>query len=675
VISPEQELKVMEQRRALLDSIAAQLKQHATPVNPVVEIPTASPLDCGLAPAAKAAIDKGFHIFGLTPKDKVTLPGSHGFKDSKAPSEESALAPWQEDATRNIGIDLGASDLCVLDFDKPESIPQWLNEIRTYKVASSRGVHVYFRGARKTNKIYVDGTLVGDVKSEGGYVLAEGSVHPSGAVYTVIDDSPIVQVPQRVSELVKHEQERVNASEDGPVIPFGSHDTELTRIAGVLRNAGMNIEKIEEHLIDVCEKRCEGYGSDYKEMCRKIARSIGSKPVGVSQQTYSSGLVLSTTPIAAQQQSARDYSYLLNELSIDRASWIEQHVPKSYQLSKKEPEWLIDEMIYHTGLHLFSGHKGSMKSMLTAMIAEKLCKGESFLFRKNIGRPITVVYIDKENPQTEINRRSYALGLHECENFYTWGDWSADNPPPATFDDVRLLEQIKRCPDTLFIFDSLSSFLDGRDENSTGEMMELMGRARSLARQCAGVIMIHHSAKNDAGQARGNTAIGASTDMAFIVAKNGNKVKISEERFRMCAGYAMRFEMDFTSVFGKYSYKLLEEQVPAGTRKSAEDLALEAADKELTERAFEKILAQYGYGEPINKTQLVDTLGVTSSRAKKQVLIDGPDKPWVCVVGKKKTSMLFIPRGAVWPLPQPEKPAKTKKPKDEKPAEVVELAS
>ena len=42
---------------------------------------------------------------------------------------------------------------------------------------------------------------------------------------------------------------------------------------------------------------------------------------------------------------------------------------------------------------------------------------------KEYGRPVTVVYVDKENPETEIRRRSYALGLYECENFLVWGDW------------------------------------------------------------------------------------------------------------------------------------------------------------------------------------------------------------------------------------------------------------
>jgi hypothetical protein len=50
----------------------------------------------------------------------------------------------------------------------------------------------------------------------------------------------------------------VNASVDGPPIPHGSHDNELTRIAGVMRNAALSADKIEEHLIDVCEERCVG---------------------------------------------------------------------------------------------------------------------------------------------------------------------------------------------------------------------------------------------------------------------------------------------------------------------------------------------------------------------------------------------------------------------------------
>ena len=222
----------------------------------------------------------------------------------------------EQDPNRNIGINLGASDLCVLDFDKPESIPAWLHQTKTFKVKSAKGLHVYFRGARKTTKLYVEGKLVGDVKSEGGYVLAAGSIHPDGPVYTVVDDSPIASLPD-ISSLIRHEYERVNVSPDGPMIPHGCHDIELTRIAGLLRNAAMKPQKIEEHLIEVCEQRCEGYGSDYRQMCKKIAQSIGKKPVtGQAKTVLIGGVPAGQT--ATLHPSRFDSDSLENELQSHR---------------------------------------------------------------------------------------------------------------------------------------------------------------------------------------------------------------------------------------------------------------------------------------------------------------------------------------------------------------------
>jgi hypothetical protein len=251
----------------------------------------------GLIPSVKAATERGFHVFGVKPKDKIPLPGTQGFKDSKAPSDPSALSPWEQDPNRNIGIDLGASDLCVLDFDKPERIPAWLNETKTYKVRTAKGVHIYFRGARKTTKLHVDGELVGDIKSQGGYVLGAGSVHPSGAIYSVIDDSNIVALTERVSELTKHDSDRVTASADGPKIPRGSHDNQLTRIAGKLRQDGLEEEGIYTAIVEVCEKRCENYGSDYREMCRKISKSVCHYPVKEAGQIVFEQTAQTSTPV------------------------------------------------------------------------------------------------------------------------------------------------------------------------------------------------------------------------------------------------------------------------------------------------------------------------------------------------------------------------------------------
>jgi hypothetical protein len=350
---------------------------------------TATSNEPGLIPAVKAAINKGFHVFGLTPRDKVPLPGSQGFKDSKGPDDALALIPWNQDPTRNIGIDLGASDLCVLDFDKPESIPAWLNETKTYKVKTAKGVHIYFRGARKTTKLYVDGNIVGDVKSEGGYVLSENSEHPDGPIYTAIDNSPIAPLPD-ISSLIRHDSERVNASEDGPPIPRGSHDTELFRIGCMLRNAGMNYQEIREALINICVRRCENHGSDYVDMCEKKARSACKYPVGqVSPGVIMSGRVLGESAVQAPQENSPKF------VSVG-------------ELEQGEVQMLIDDFLPE-GTTFIGGLPGEGKTLFALSIARALTTGKPFLNGFNVPKKIPVIYLIPESGGRAFRKR--------CETF------------------------------------------------------------------------------------------------------------------------------------------------------------------------------------------------------------------------------------------------------------------
>jgi len=89
-----------------------------------------------------------------------------------------------------------------------------------------------------------------------------------------LDDSDIVSLPERVSELTKHDSDRVTASADGPKIPRGSHDNELTRIAGKLRQDGLEEDGIYTAIVEVCEKRCENYGLRLPRDVQEIAKSV-----------------------------------------------------------------------------------------------------------------------------------------------------------------------------------------------------------------------------------------------------------------------------------------------------------------------------------------------------------------------------------------------------------------
>ena len=461
----------------------------------------------GLIPFVKAAIEKGFHVFALMPKDKVTLPGSHGFKDSKAPMDPLALSPWEQDPNRNIGIDLGASDLCVLDFDKPESIPAWLNETKTYKVRTGKGIHLYFRGARKTTKLYVDGNLVGDVKSAGGYTLAAGSVHPSGAVYTVIDDFPIAALPERVSELIRHDSERVNASADGPPIPFGSHDTELFRIGCMLRNAGMNYQEIRDALINICERRCENYGSDYKDMCEKKAKSACRYPVGQA----SPAVILDGKPLG-QAASNPETSPV---------DWRSQFRNLS-EMEQGDVVMIVDGVLQE-GTCFVGANPGHGKTLVALAFAKAITLGEPlFGIREyTVKQPRNVIYLIPESGDRAFRHRGESFRLPPDDRFIAR---TISSGGPLGLSDPALMEAVRQLKPVI-ILDTASRFLQANDENSSAQNRLLVNDITSLrAAGAVCVIILHHAKKSQSAKReamtldnmlRGTSDFGAMCDQAY----------------------------------------------------------------------------------------------------------------------------------------------------------------
>jgi Protein of unknown function (DUF3987)/Bifunctional DNA primase/polymerase, N-terminal len=138
------------------------------------------------------------------------------------------------------------------------------------------------------------------VRQRNLYVLAEGSQHKNGVdFYRVIDDSPIVPMPDKLVAYIRSITKRNKAAFDSMLrgvplsgtdeeklaqllasipdgsIPFGEHDDSLASIAGTLRQTfKMNAEQMLPVLKSVCERTCVGHGSDYVEMCDKIAHSV-----------------------------------------------------------------------------------------------------------------------------------------------------------------------------------------------------------------------------------------------------------------------------------------------------------------------------------------------------------------------------------------------------------------
>jgi hypothetical protein len=234
--------------------------------------------------------DRDISVFPLQGKTPLT---KNGFKDST--TDRSRIhAYWNRHPGANIGIATGSRSRLVVvdrDADNPEVAKIWDSLPPTVEVATSRGRHRYYRipeGVKVRSRVLTPGL---DLKAEGGYVVAAGSLHPSGTRYEFVAETMDIGVATLPSELVEPEPTRnpsrrrettsmgvdVNLDNNGP-IPEGTRNRTLTSIGGSKRAQGLSRDDLLDHLLAVNEARCTP-PLDEGEVSR-IAASVARYPAG-----------------------------------------------------------------------------------------------------------------------------------------------------------------------------------------------------------------------------------------------------------------------------------------------------------------------------------------------------------------------------------------------------------
>jgi Bifunctional DNA primase/polymerase, N-terminal len=246
--------------------------------------------------AARVLIERGVPVIPLRPGTKVAFQSNWTELASTDPKQ---IGEWGEQYPEaNVASVAKAvpGGVWFFEVDAPNFHKVIEKQTRkkipnTFTVKSSeRRGHFYFKHnadsiAMGNLQSKIDGKEAWSVRADNRYVVGPGSIHPlTQKPYTILVNAPLVEAPDCLIEwFLKNNSSdsvRVNASPDGPPIPHGSHDTELFRIACMLRNAGMDFDQIRDNLVTICEKRCTGHGSDYVEMCERKAKSACKYPVG-----------------------------------------------------------------------------------------------------------------------------------------------------------------------------------------------------------------------------------------------------------------------------------------------------------------------------------------------------------------------------------------------------------
>ena len=161
-----------------------------------------------------------------------------------------------------------------------------------------------------------------DIKSEGKYVIAPPSIHPSGAEYLCSNpDVPIrlIESLKSVGIDVSQPQEKP-ATTNGPiesVIPEGQRNSTLASVAGTMRRRGMSQESIFAALL-VENRRCQPPLSETE--IKAIAESVGKYPP--DPRDNGNGILLRNTANLNGVYSGRDKSVTKSVTKDDILGWV-----------------------------------------------------------------------------------------------------------------------------------------------------------------------------------------------------------------------------------------------------------------------------------------------------------------------------------------------------------------
>ncbi len=260
----------------------------------------------------------GLSVIPIPPASPDVPPGHPG--DGKVteipwrryqtrPATEAKIITWFSGRAMNIGIVTGAvSGVIVVDVDSGDAARWWVQHrpFTPWQVQTARGWHFYYAhpGVRVPNRAHLetrDGRLAIDVRGDGGYVIAPGSIHASGVAYVEVGDwtVPCDQLPRFWPGWLQRRPSRSSprppspyptgtdvararrylAAIPRPEIGHGSDNRTLYAACRLVRGFGLSAADAELLLWDWAGHR-RGWTRDWIACKVAHAERYGTEPIG-----------------------------------------------------------------------------------------------------------------------------------------------------------------------------------------------------------------------------------------------------------------------------------------------------------------------------------------------------------------------------------------------------------
>jgi putative DNA primase/helicase len=239
-------------------------------------------------------LDLGMRLLPVKAKDKHPLIAAW---QKKATTDRELIDKWSREYPGcNWGIATGIeSGVFVVDVDGDEglaSVRNWQNEhgeswAKTLLATTGKGRHLYYQFPPDVKIRNSAGQIAPgiDIRGEGGFVVAPGSVHPSGSIYRIKSELPIAEAEQWLLDLILKRLPKSETKAEGTAMTVvsapsqvevgeGGRNSTLTMLAGGMRRKAMAYESIAAGLLAENQKRCKPPLE--KDEVLAIARSVSA---------------------------------------------------------------------------------------------------------------------------------------------------------------------------------------------------------------------------------------------------------------------------------------------------------------------------------------------------------------------------------------------------------------
>jgi RecA-family ATPase len=277
------------------------------------------------------------------------------------------------------------------------------------------------------------------------------------------------------------------------------------------------------------------------------------------------------------------------------------------------PRWLVEELWGANSVGVIGGAPKCAKTWLGLDMALSVATGTACLGKYTVPEPGPVLVYLAEDALPVVRERIEGMARYRGLDLGPVEIHVITAPAlrlDRDRDRTRLWETTRRLRPKLLLLDPLVR-LHGIDENSAGEVAELLAYFRSLQRQLdLSVLLVHHTRKNAAGGVaagqglRGSSDIHAFGDSNLYLRRTREHFVLSSEHRAAPAAASVYLDLVATDA------QTIHLEVIGELRDGSAKLTMDGKKRSLEERVLDLL----GQGATVTRAKLRDSLGVKNER-------------------------------------------------------------